>query len=469
MRLHLSGAFPDAEFQMYVDSGIEAVGAVQWGAHFCQFYETADDLVDTLVPFFRAGLHNNERCMWVTANPLRASEATDALRDAVPDLDRRLKRGQIEIVDHDRWYQTQKGKAGADEVISGWMRRKDEALAQGYGGFRLTGNTYFLEARDWDDFAEYEEKVTACFCNERVIALCSYCTLRCDAGGAMDVVQNHEFALARRRGAWTMIESASVKRAKEALRQANEELEARVACRTADLSRALVEKDVLLKEVHHRVKNNLQVVAALLQLRAKQSSDPAGREAFAETLRRIKAMSLVHEALYGGGGDTSGIDFAAYLGTLAAATATSFGMVGQVAVEVAPAQGLVDLNTAVPLGLAAAEAIANAFKHAFPHGRRGIVRIAFRAPTDAAEGELTVRDDGIGMAGPRAPSPRGAGLSLAEALARQIGGRISVAPAANGGTECRLTFGEPACGGRGRVGAGSASDREETTQPVIAA
>jgi hypothetical protein len=75
-----------------------------------------------------------------------------------------------------------------------------------------------------------------------------------------------------------------------------------VARRTAALASALAEKDVLLKEVHHRVKNNLQVVAALLQLRAKRSADPAGREAFAETLRRIKAMSLVHEALYGGVG-----------------------------------------------------------------------------------------------------------------------------------------------------------------------
>ncbi len=270
---------------MQVNSGIEAVGTVPWGTHFCQFYETADDLADTLVPFFKAGLDNGERCMWVTARPLRAADAVDALRNAVPDLDRRLARGQIEVIDHDRWYLTRQGKTGADAVIAGWMRRKDEALAEGYEGFRLTGNTYFLEADDWDDFAEYERKVNACFCGERVIALCSYCSLKCDAGGAMDVVRNHEFALARRRGAWTMIESASVKRAKEALRQANEELEGSVARRTADLSRALGEKDVLLKEVHHRVKNNLQVVAAFLRLRAKRAADPAGREAFAETLR----------------------------------------------------------------------------------------------------------------------------------------------------------------------------------------
>ena len=154
---------------MQVNSGIEAVGPVQWGTHFCQFYETADDLADTLVPFFKAGLDNNERCMWVTAHPLRAHDATDALRNAVPDLDRRLASGQIEIIDHDRWYMAQGGKSGADAVIAGWMGRKDEALARGYTGFRLTGNTYFLEARDWDDFAEYEEKVNACFCGQRVI------------------------------------------------------------------------------------------------------------------------------------------------------------------------------------------------------------------------------------------------------------------------------------------------------------
>ncbi len=62
---------------MQVNSGIEAVGPVQWGTHFCQFYETADDLADTLVPFFKAGLDNNERCMWVTARPLRAADAVD--------------------------------------------------------------------------------------------------------------------------------------------------------------------------------------------------------------------------------------------------------------------------------------------------------------------------------------------------------------------------------------------------------
>jgi two-component sensor histidine kinase len=427
-----------------VDSGIEAVGGVPWGTHFCQFYETADDLVDTLVPYFKAGIEGGERCMWVAAPPLRAKDATDALRNAVPDVDRRLARGQIEIIDHDEWYSSREGKAGADAVIAGWLRRKDEALADGWAGFRLTGNTFFLEADDWDDFAEYERKVNECFCDSRVLALCSYCTLRCDAGGAMDVVRNHEFALARRRGAWTMIESASVKAAKEALRVANAELEARVERRTAALQAALVEKEVLLREVHHRVKNNLQVVTALLQLRAKRSSDPAGREAFDEILRRIKAMSLVHEALYGDHSDSGAIDFAAYLGSLAAATAASYGMADRVTIEVVPSDDRLDLTTAVPLGLAAAEAISNAFKHAFPSGRRGLLRLAFRAPTDLAHGELLVSDDGIGVPEGQLGSSRGTGLSLSKALARQVGGVVSTARNEGGGTVWRLTFTGPA-------------------------
>jgi two-component sensor histidine kinase len=411
--------------------------------HFCQFYETAADLADTLVPYFKAGLEGGERCMWVAAPPLRAVDATDALRNAVPDLDRRLARGQIDIIDHDEWYLSPEGKAGADEVIAGWLRRKDEALSNGWAGFRLTGNTYFLEAADWDDFAEYERKVSACFCEQRVLALCSYCTLRCDAGQAMDVVRNHEFALARRRGAWTMVESASVKRAKEALREANEELEARVEQRTSALVAALAEKEVLFREVHHRVKNNLQVVAALLQLRAKRSTDPAAKEAFEETLRRIKAMSLVHEALYGGDSDAAAIDFASYLGSLAAATAASYGMSNRIAIEVAPSSDRVDLNTAVPLGLAASEAISNALKHAFPDGRRGIVRLAFRAPSSEAEGELSVCDDGVGVPEGLSANIKGAGMSLANALAGQVGGVVSAGQNESGGTVWRLTYPAP--------------------------
>ena len=97
-------------------SGIDLLGAIPWGTHFCQFYETPQDLIDILVPYFQAGLEQNDFCMWVTSEPLRAEDAETALRRAMPDLDDHLRRGQIEILDYSRWY-TISGKFDADRVL----------------------------------------------------------------------------------------------------------------------------------------------------------------------------------------------------------------------------------------------------------------------------------------------------------------------------------------------------------------
>jgi len=200
----------------HTDSGIEAIGDIPWGSHFCQFYETPEDMVGTIVPYFKAGIDAGERCFWVAAPPLGAFEATNALRNVVPDIDRRIAQGEMEIVDHDQWGVKQQAQS-VDEIIAFWMQSKDDALQGGYTGLRVTGNLNYVTSDTWDIYEEYERKAVTCFCNERIIALCSYCTLRCDAGMATDVVQNHDFALARRRGSWAMIETAATKRTKRAL------------------------------------------------------------------------------------------------------------------------------------------------------------------------------------------------------------------------------------------------------------
>jgi two-component sensor histidine kinase len=414
------------------DSGIEAIGSIPWGTHFCQFYETPEDMIDTIVPYFKAGIDGGARCFWVAAPPLGAVEATNALRNAVPDIDQRIERGEMEIVDHDQWAIKQSAQS-VDEILAFWMQRKDDALDNGYAGLRVTGNLNYVTSDTWDIYEDYERKAITCFCNENIIALCSYCTSACDAGMAIDVVQNHDFALARRRGSWTMIETAATKRTKHGLAAANDVLEVQVARRTADLA----EKNLLLKEGYHRFKNNLQVVSALIQLRATRSKDPAIRAAFAETLQRIGAMSLVHETLYKGT-DTSRINFTAYLRSIAETSAASYGMADRIEVRVEDNPDGVESKDAVPLGLAAVEAITNAFKHAFPDGRRGKLSISFQASKPDQEGELIIRDDGIGTPDHPTNGPRGAGLSLAAALARQVGGRITTEN--DHGTVWRLCF-----------------------------
>ncbi len=85
-------------------SGIDIIGDIPWGMHFCQFYQTKEDLMDILVPYFKAGLENNEFCMWIASQLLEVEEAKEALRRAIPDFDAYLENGQIEIIPYSHGY-----------------------------------------------------------------------------------------------------------------------------------------------------------------------------------------------------------------------------------------------------------------------------------------------------------------------------------------------------------------------------
>jgi len=218
-------------------TGIDVLGEAPWGTHFCQFYHTAQDLVDVLVPYFRQGLQQNEFCMWITSEPLGHEEARAALRRAAPDLEGRLRRGQMEILPYDRWY-TSSGKFEADRVLSGWIEKEEAALRRGYEGLRLTGNTFWLEENDWPEFCQYEAAVNDAIGTRRMMALCTYCLDKCGAVELMDVVSNHQFALIKQAGAWRIIESEQHRKTEAALRRAHGALGLEVQERTADLAHA---------------------------------------------------------------------------------------------------------------------------------------------------------------------------------------------------------------------------------------
>jgi two-component sensor histidine kinase len=191
------------------------------------------------------------------------------------------------------------------------------------------------------------------------------------------------------------------------------------------LSRALEQNRVLLREVHHRVKNNLQTVAALISL---QPGPPGPKQ---ELVSRIAAMSAVHEHIYAA--DRFGsLNVADYISTLVARLQRSAGNPVAVDCRLAPLQ--VTPDQALPLGLIVNEVVSNAFKHAFPDGRAGHITVSL----ERADGHavLTVRDDGIGY------SPRDTtgnmGMKLIESLTRQIDGRHSFAN--RGGTIFTLEF-----------------------------
>jgi PAS domain S-box-containing protein len=226
-------------------SGIEVIGDVPWGTHFCQFYEIPDDLVEILVPYFKAGLEANEFCLWVTSAPLQVREAKAALKAAVPDLDRRSRKGQIEILDYSQWY-TRSGKFSAEEVLRGWVDKLNTALAKGFEGLRLTGNTFWLEPADWNDFAAYEKAVNEVIGRTRMLAACTYSLKKCRATEILDVMVNHEFALIKRQGRWEIVESARHRSTEQALK-------AEVAERSLAQTR--------LAESHQRLNTVLETIA----------------------------------------------------------------------------------------------------------------------------------------------------------------------------------------------------------------
>jgi len=217
-------------------SGICIVGDMPWGTHFCQFYETKDDLLEVLVPYFKAGLDSNETCLWIVST-LTEQEAGNALRSALPDFERYVADHSLEIVPDSMWY-TADGFLDLDRVRRAWSEKVALALARGHAGLRVTGDTFWLKREQWDDFNAYEEKLNRTMVDLRMTCLCSYPLAKSGAADVLDVTRTHQFTFARRRGSWELVETSELKQAKSEIKRLNGELEQRVIERTRELMAA---------------------------------------------------------------------------------------------------------------------------------------------------------------------------------------------------------------------------------------
>lgn len=250
-----------------------------------------------------------------------------------------------------------------------------------------------------------------------------------------------------------------IKQQADSLRRAHDELEVRVRERTTELAGAnaalkvevavrrqaegkvresLQEKEVLLKEIHHRVKNNLQVVSSLLRLQAAGIKDEATAALFYESQTRVRSMALIHEELYQAG-NLARVDFASYLRRLLPDLARSYraDAVENVDLKIEAMDVSLPVDRAIPCGLIVNELITNALKHAFPNGRQGSIQVRLAAQNQQTT--LTVRDDGAGF--PRDVDfrqSRSLGLQLVCTLANQLGGTISLER--DNGTEFVINF-----------------------------
>jgi len=201
---------------------------------------------------------------------------------------------------------------------------------------------------------------------------------------------------------------------------------------------SLREKEALLREIHHRVKNNLQVVSSLLGLQSRGVGDPLTRRMFEESQNRIHSMALLHESLYESA-DLSQVDFPAYIQQLAQHLLRSYGVAGDRIRLVTDLDDLrLTLDAAVPCGLIINELVSNSLKYAFPAERRGEIHLALKE-IPGGQARLVVADDGIGLpAGIDIEKTRSLGLRLVRTLAQQLGAELAVQAAP--GTTISLTF-----------------------------
>ena len=236
-------------------------------------------------------------------------------------------------------------------------------------------------------------------------------------------------------------------RAESQLHHAHERLEHRVEERTGELalanqalareneerqqaqgklSASLEEKEMLLKEIHHRVKNNLQIISSMLNLQADRFDAEAPKAILQESMNRITAMSLIHEKLYRSK-NLADINFDDYISSLATDLVHTYAETnGQVTLEMSVDKVDLEIDQAIPCGLIINELVSNAFKHAFPDHRPGKLSIEFAANTEG-QFSLIVRDNGVGIpANFDVSKSNSLGMQLVNSLVRQLQGTIDI-------------------------------------------
>jgi DNA-binding CsgD family transcriptional regulator len=187
-------------------SDIKFLGEVSSGTHVCLFYETREDLLDTLIPFFKAGLENKEFCLWAISDPLTEKGAVDALRQSIPGIDRFLADGSIEILSGHDWY-LDGDRFDVKRIIGGWDQKLRGALAKGYRAMRVSGNAFWLGTQHRNDFCAYERDLNKFVADQPMSVLCTYPLAASRPADILEVSSTHQFTIARRKGHWEFIKT----------------------------------------------------------------------------------------------------------------------------------------------------------------------------------------------------------------------------------------------------------------------
>jgi DNA-binding CsgD family transcriptional regulator len=184
-------------------TGLGVVGDMPWGTHFCLFYETKQDFLDTIVPYFKAGLASNEYCLWILSksDPLTREEAWRALRLGVSQ---RAAAERIELLSHEEWF-LRGGDFDLRNVMSIVQDKLSQALARGQAGIRINGGPAWLQKEKGNDFHALEQAFDAFVADRPILTLCNFPLATSAAADILAAAQTHHFSVARHKGVWQII------------------------------------------------------------------------------------------------------------------------------------------------------------------------------------------------------------------------------------------------------------------------
>jgi DNA-binding CsgD family transcriptional regulator len=206
------------------NSGIDMLGDVPWGTHICLFYETKQDLLDSNVTYFKAGIESREFGLWAISDPISMSEAKAALRQGIPGFDRYLAGGHFEIVAGYDWYLSG-GEFEFGKIIQGWHKKNQGALASGHKGLRVSGNALWQRSELWKDFCDYEQTLDKSVRGHQMLVLCTYSLGASRARDILDVARAHQGTIARRNGEWEFLQVPTLEKMRNEIRLLNRDLD----------------------------------------------------------------------------------------------------------------------------------------------------------------------------------------------------------------------------------------------------
>ncbi len=185
-------------------SGLDFLGDIPWGTHLCQFYHTKEDFTDIVLPFLRAGLENNEFCIWVATDLIDPAAAQEAMADGWPACQEYVDRGQMRFLDHNGWYYRQ-GPFEPAKMVENTLDIVGRAIQNEYEGMRIASGMSWFDECQWGLLAEFERNLTRLDSSHPLLSICSYNFEKCSPAEVIELFQIHGSAILRRENRWEVL------------------------------------------------------------------------------------------------------------------------------------------------------------------------------------------------------------------------------------------------------------------------